>query len=221
MTETQQHLRIFLVDDHEVVREGLADLLNDVADFEVVGEAGTAAQALPRILAVRPDVAILDMRLPDGNGIDICRDVRSALPDTHCLILTSYDDQDAVLAAVLAGASGYLLKEVRSAALIDGIRQAALGRSLMDPALVTAVVQRVTEKSPADTKLASLTDREREVLDLVAQGRANPAIAAKLGLSQKTVRNHVSNILTKLQVADRAQAIVQARDAGLGQQSRV
>lgn len=208
MTETQQHLRIFLVDDHEVVREGLADLLNDVADFEVVGEAGTAAQALPRILAVRPDVAILDMRLPDGNGIDICRDVRSALPDTHCLILTSYDDQDAVLAAVLAGASGYLLKEVRSAALIDGIRQAALGRSLMDPALVTAVVQRVTEKSPADTKLASLTDREREVLDLVADGLTNRQIGERLYLAEKTVKNYVSSLLGKLGMERRTQAAV-------------
>lgn len=208
MTETQPRVRIFLVDDHEVVREGLAELLNDVPDFEVVGAAGTATQALPRILAVRPDVAILDMRLPDGNGIDISRDVRSALPDTHCLILTSYDDQDAVLSAMLAGASGYLLKEVRSAALIDGIRQAALGRSLMDPSLVTAVVRRVTEKSPSDVKLAALTDREREVLDLVADGLTNRQIGEQLFLAEKTVKNYVSSLLGKLGMERRTQAAV-------------
>ncbi|TAM81736.1 MAG: response regulator transcription factor [Jatrophihabitans sp.] len=208
MTEPQQSLQIFLVDDHAVVREGLADLLNAVPDFEVVGEAGTVAQALPRILAVRPDVAILDLRLPDGSGIDICRDVRSALPGTHCLILTSYDDQDALLSAVLAGASGYLLKEVRSAALIDGIRRAAMGHSLMDPALVTAVVRQVTERSPTDTKLAALTDREREVLDLIAEGLTNRQIGVRLFLAEKTVKNYVSSLLGKLGMQRRTQAAV-------------
>jgi two-component system, NarL family, response regulator DevR len=205
---TQDILRIFLVDDHEVVREGLAELLSAVPDFEVVGEAGTAGQALPRILAARPDVAILDLRLPDGNGVDICRDVRSALPSTHCLILTSYDDQDAVLASVLAGASGYVLKEVRAAALIDAIRQAAMGRSLIDPALIAAVVQRVTNKSPKDAKLASLTDREREVLDLVAEGLTNRQIGERMFLSDKTVKNYVSSLLGKLGLGRRTQAAV-------------
>jgi len=213
VTENPQQVRIFLVDDHAVVREGLAELLDEVAGFAVVGEAGTAAQAVPRILAARPDVAILDMRLPDGNGIDICRDVRSALPETHCLILTSYDDQDAVLAAVLAGASGYLLKEVRSAALIDGIRQAALGRSLMDPALVTAVVQRMTQKSPTETKLASLTAREREVLDLITDGLTNRQIGERLHLAEKTVKNYVSSLLGKLGMERRTQAAVFGAEA--------
>jgi two-component system, NarL family, response regulator DevR len=208
MTETQEPVRIFLVDDHEVVREGLAELLSEVPEFEVVGEAGTAEQALPRILAARPDVAVLDMRLPDGNGVDVCREVRSALPQTRCLILTSYDDQDAVLASVLAGASGYVLKEVRSSALIDAIRQAAMGRSLIDPALIAAVVERVTDKSPTDSKLASLTDREREVLDLVAEGLTNKQIGERMFLSEKTVKNYVSSLLGKLGMERRTQAAV-------------
>lgn len=208
MTETEHAVRIFLVDDHEVVREGLAELLSDVADFEIVGEAGTVEQALDRILASRPDVAVLDLRLPDGNGVDLCRDVRSALPDTYCLILTSYDDQDAVLSSVLAGASGYVLKEVRAAALIDAIRQASMGRSLIDPALISAVVERVTDKSPTDSKLAALTDREREVLDLVAEGLTNKQIAEQMFLSEKTVKNYVSSLLGKLGMARRTQAAV-------------
>ena len=208
MTELPEIVRIFLVDDHAVVREGLSELLGAVPGFEVVGEAGTAEQALPRILALRPDVAVLDLRLPDGSGVDVCRDVRSALPQTHCLILTSYDDQDAVLAAVLAGASGYLLKEVRSASLVDAIRQAAMGRSLLDPALVTAVVQRVTATSPEDAKLASLTEREREVLDLVAAGLTNRQIGERLYLAEKTVKNYVSSLLGKLGMERRTQAAV-------------
>ena len=208
MTELPEIVRIFLVDDHAVVREGLSELLGAVPGFEVVGEAGTAEQALPRILALRPDVAVLDLRLPDGSGVDVCRDVRSALPQTHCLILTSYDDQDAVLAAVLAGASGYLLKEVRSASLVDAIRQAAMGRSLLDPALVTAVVQRVTAPSPEDAKLASLTEREREVLDLVAAGLTNRQIGERLYLAEKTVKNYVSSLLGKLGMERRTQAAV-------------
>jgi len=212
MTEIRETVRLFLVDDHEVVREGLAELLDDVPDFEVVGSAGTAAQALARIPAARPDVAILDMRLPDGSGIDVCRDVRAALPDTHCLILTSYDDQDAVLASVLAGASGYVLKEVRSAALIDAIRQAAMGRSLIDPAVISAVVARVRDKSPADSKLAALTEREREVLDLIAEGLTNKQIGERLFLAEKTVKNYVSGVLAKLGMQRRTQAAVFAAE---------
>jgi two-component system, NarL family, response regulator DevR len=212
VTGTEASLRIFLVDDHEVVREGLAELLNDVPDFEVVGEAGTAQQAVSRILAARPDVAVLDLRLPDGSGVDVCREVRSALPETHCLILTSYDDQDAVLASVLAGASGYVLKEVRSDALIDAIRQAAMGRSLIDPALIAAVVARVTDKSPTDTKLATLTEREREVLELVAEGLTNKQIGERMFLSEKTVKNYVSSLLAKLGMERRTQAAVFATE---------
>jgi two-component system, NarL family, response regulator DevR len=154
-------IRIFLLDDHELVRRGIRDLLSSVEGFEIVGEAATAAEALARIPAVRPDVAILDGRLPDGSGIDVCRDIRSQLPSTYCLILTSYDDQDAILASVLAGASGYVLKEVRGSGLIDAVRQVALGRSLIDPALVSQVMNQIRQGSDRDRKLAALTDRER------------------------------------------------------------
>ena len=201
-------IRIFLLDDHEVVRRGIAELLDAVPDLEVVGEAGTAEQALPRALACQPNVAVLDMRLPDGSGIDVCRDIRSALPETHCLILTSYDDQDAVLSAVLAGASGYVLKEIRTADLIDAIRQAALGRTLIDPAMIAKVMDRVREGTPTDARLAALTDREREVLDLVAEGMTNRQIGERLFLAEKTVKNYVSSLLGKLGMERRTQAAV-------------
>jgi two-component system, NarL family, response regulator DevR len=201
-------IRIFLLDDHEVVRRGIAELLAAVPGFEMVGEAGTAEQALPRALACRPDVAVLDMRLPDGSGIDVCRDIRSALPDTHCLILTSYDDQDAVLSAVLAGASGYVLKEIRTADLVDAIRQAALGRTLIDPAVIAKVMDRVREGTPTDARLAALTEREREVLDLVAEGLTNRQIGERLFLAEKTVKNYVSSLLGKLGMERRTQAAV-------------
>src|SRR5437763_14910417 len=152
MTQTPQAVRIFLLDDHEVVRRGIAELLAAVPGFEVVGEAATVEQALPRVLAARPDVAVLDARLPDGSGIDVCRQIRSALPDTYCLILTSYDDQDAVLASVLAGASGYVLKEVRTSGLVDAIRQAAQGRSLIDPAVIAKVMERVRAGNATDSR---------------------------------------------------------------------
>jgi two-component system, NarL family, response regulator DevR len=201
-------IRIFLLDDHEVVRRGIAELLAAVPDFEIVGEAGTVEQALPRVLAAKPDVAVLDARLPDGSGIDVCRDIRSALPSTYCLILTSYDDQDAVLSAVLAGASGYVLKEVRTAGLVDAIRQAALGRSLIDPAVISQVMTRVREGSPTDNRLAVLTEREREVLDLIAEGMTNRQIGEQLFLAEKTVKNYVSSLLGKLGMERRTQAAV-------------
>jgi two-component system, NarL family, response regulator DevR len=201
-------IRIFLLDDHEVVRRGIAELLSGIDDFEVVGEAGTVAQALPRALACRPDVALLDGRLPDGSGIDVCRDIRAALPDTYCIILTSYDDQDAVLGSVLAGASGYVLKEVRTAGLVDAIRQVAMGRSLIDPAVIAKVLDRVRDGSPADKRLASLTSREREVFDLITEGLTNRQIGERLFLAEKTVKNHVSSLLGKLGLQRRTQAAV-------------
>jgi two-component system response regulator DevR len=207
-TDAERPIRIFLLDDHEVVRRGIAELLGAVSGFEVVGEAGTVAQTLPRVLACRPDVAVLDARLPDGSGIDACRDIRTALPDTHCLILTSYDDQDAVLASVLAGASGYVLKEVRTAGLVDAIRQVAQGRSLIDPAVVSKVLERVRAGSPADQRLSSLTAREREVFDLIAEGLTNRQIGERLFLAEKTVKNHVSSLLAKLGLQRRTQAAV-------------
>jgi two-component system response regulator DevR len=203
-----EHVRIFLVDDHEVVRNGIAELLRTVPGFEIVGEVGNAAEAHSRILATRPDVALLDMRLPDGNGIDICRDVRSALPETYCLILTSYDAHDAVLSAVLAGASGYILKEVRTAGLVEAIRQAALGRSLLDPALITQVMNRIQTESGPDPRLKNLTEREREVLDLIADGLTNRQIGERLFLTEKTVKNYASSLFAKLGLQRRSQAAV-------------
>jgi two-component system, NarL family, response regulator DevR len=213
MTDIEQPIRIFLLDDHEVVRRAIAELLATVSGFEIVGEAATAADALNRVLAVRPDVAVLDARLPDGSGIDVCRDIRSALPDTYCLILTSYDDHDAVLASVLAGASGYVLKEVRTSGLVEAIRQAALGRSLIDPGVVAQVITRLRDGSPADQKLAALTVREREVLSLITDGLSNRQISEKLSLAEKTVKNYVSALLGKLGMERRTQAAVFGADA--------
>ncbi|HEV7204192.1 MAG TPA: response regulator transcription factor [Jatrophihabitans sp.] len=206
--ESDRTIRIFLLDDHEVVRRGIAELLGTVPDFEIVGEAGTAEQALSRVMASKPDVAVLDARLPDGSGIDVCREIRSALPATYCLILTSYDDQDAVLSSVLAGASGYVLKEVRTSGLVDAIRQVALGRSLIDPSVIAQVMERVREGTPSDTRLAALTHREREVLDLIADGLTNRQIGEKMFLAEKTVKNYVSSLLGKLGMERRTQAAV-------------
>jgi len=208
VTETEQHVRIFLLDDHEVVRRGIAELLGGVPGFEIVGEAGTVEQALARVLAAKPDVAVLDARLPDGSGIDVCREIRSALPETYCLILTSYDDQDAVLSSVLAGASGYVLKEVRTSGLVDAIKQVAMGRSLIDPAVIAQVMDRVRDGSPTDSRLASLTQREREVLDLIAEGLTNRQIGERMFLAEKTVKNYVSSLLGKLGMERRTQAAV-------------
>jgi two-component system response regulator DevR len=207
-SEPHEPIRIFLLDDHEVVRRGIADLLASVEGFEIVGEAGTADEARNRVLAIRPDVAILDARLPDGSGIDVCRDIRSALPDTYCLILTSYDDEDAVLASVLAGASGYVLKEVRGSGLIDAIRQVAMGRSLIAPGIIDKVMTRVREGTASDNRLAALTEREREVLDLIAGGLTNRQIGERLFLAEKTVKNYVSSLLAKLGMQRRTQAAV-------------
>jgi two-component system response regulator DevR len=207
-SEPSGTIRIFLLDDHEVVRRGIADLLASVAGFEIVGEAGTAGEARNRILAIRPDVAILDARLPDGSGIDVCRDIRSALPGTYCLILTSYDDEDAVLASVLAGASGYVLKEVRGSGLIDAIRQVAIGRSLIAQGIIDKVMTRVREGTASDNRLAALTEREREVLDLIADGLTNRQIGERLFIAEKTVKNYVSSLLAKLGMQRRTQAAV-------------
>jgi len=206
-TETTP-IRIFLLDDHEVVRRGIADLLGSVEGFEIVGEAGTAEEALSRIPAARPDVAVLDARLPDGSGIDVCREIRSAMPETYCLILTSYDDEDAVLASVLAGASGYVLKEVRGAGLIDAIHQVAMGRSLIAPGVIEQVMSRVRAGDANDKRLAGLTEREREVLDLIAEGLTNRQIGERLFLAEKTVKNYVSSLLAKLGMERRTQAAV-------------
>jgi two-component system response regulator DevR len=204
---------VFLLDDHEIVRRGIADLISREADIEVAGEAGTAAEALARIPAVRPDVALLDAQLPDGSGIDVCRDIRSSVPETKCIILTSYDDDDAIFAAVMAGAAGYLLKEVRGLSLVDAIRQVAAGKSLLDPSVTGRLLARLREGKPEDQRLASLTEREREVLGLIADGMTNKQIGEALFLAEKTVKNYVSGLLAKLGMQRRTQAAVYGAEA--------
>ena len=201
-------IRVFLLDDHEIVRRGIADLIEEEPGMTVVGEAATAADALARILATRPDVAVLDTRLPDGSGIEVCRDVRSRAPDTRCLILTSYDDNDAIFAAVMAGAAGYLLKEIRGTNLVDAIRQVAAGNSLLDPAVTGRLLTRLRDGEPKDPRLASLSEREREVLALISDGLTNRQIGERLFLAEKTVKNYVSGVLAKLGMQRRTQAAV-------------
>lgn len=212
-------ITVFLLDDHEIVRRGLIDLLHSTPDITVVGEAGTAADALHRIPAARPRVAILDGRLPDGSGVDVCREIRSHHPEISCLILTSYDDDDALFAAVMAGAAGYLLKQIGGRSLTDAIRTVATGRSLMDPAVTGRLLERLRNPPVTDPRVASLTVREREILDLIADGLSNRQIGERLFLAEKTVKNYVSTLLSKLNMQRRTQAAVfgagvRRRDAG-------
>ena len=197
---------VFLLDDHEVVRTGLRALLEACDDIDVVGEADTVAEALIRIPEVQPDVAILDVRLPDGSGVEVCRDVRSASPDIACVMLTSYADDEALIASILAGAAGYVLKQVGSLDLLDTIRRAGSGESLLDPALTDRVLERLREGPKTDPRLASLTPQERKILDLIAEGYTNRQIAENMFLAEKTVKNYVSNLLAKLGMERRTQA---------------
>ena len=206
--ELTEDIRVFLLDDHEIVRRGIADVLEEQPGIVVVGEAATAGEALRRIPAARPHVAVLDARLPDGSGIDVCRDIRSSAPEVRCLILTSYDDNDALFAAVMAGAAGYLLKEVRGTSLIEAVRQVAAGKSLLDPAVTERLLTRLREGAPQDARLASLTDREREILGLITDGMTNKQIGERLFLAEKTVKNYVSGLLAKLGMQRRTQAAV-------------
>ncbi len=199
---------VFLLDDHEIVRRGIADLIGAADGIAVVGEASTATEALRRIPAVRPQVAILDARLPDGSGIDVCREIRSSMPTVRCLILTSYDDDDAIFAAVMAGASGYLLKEVRGSYLVDAIRQVADGKSLLDPRVTESLLTRLRTAEPEDKRLASLTAREHEILGLITEGLTNRQIGERLFLAEKTIKNYVSALLAKLGMERRTQAAV-------------
>jgi two-component system, NarL family, response regulator DevR len=201
-------ISVFLVDDHELVRRGIAGLLEAEQDITVVGEAATAAQARSRILATRPDVALLDVRLPDGSGIDVCRDIRSASPGIACLILTAYDDDEAIYAAVIAGAAGYVLKDIRCAGLIDSVRAVAQGTSLMDPGLTARVVERMRGGGRGDARLESLSTREKQILSLIADGLTNREIGVRLSLAEKTVKNYVSGLLSKLGLQRRTQAAV-------------
>jgi DNA-binding NarL/FixJ family response regulator len=235
--DVTEPITVFLLDDHEIVRRGLIDLLESHDGFRVVGEAGTAAEALRRIPTLAPQVALLDARLPDGSGIDVCREVRVSSPGTRCLILTSYDDDEALFAAVMAGASGYLLKQIRGPSLTEAVEHVAAGHSLIDPALVERLLERIRRREGAaeaeqgrDARPGhhprrdgrsgpwagpdSLTDREQEILDLIAEGLTNRQIGARLHLAEKTVKNYVSGLLAKLGFERRTQAAVYGAQHG-------
>ncbi len=202
-------IRVFLVDDHELVRRGVRDLLEGEADLEVVGEAGTAEEAVGRIPATSPNVAVLDVQLPDGDGVEVCREVRSKHPEIACIMLTSFSDDEAVYAAIMAGAAGFILKQVRGNDLVDGIRRVARGESLLDPQVTTRVLERLRTQSETD-ELAVLTDQERNILTLIADGLTNRQIGEQLFLAEKTVKNYVSNLLAKLGMHRRTEAAVYA-----------
>ncbi|RCH61656.1 DNA-binding response regulator [Streptomyces sp. SDr-06] len=209
---SQAPIRILLLDDHEVVRRGVRDLLDAEPDLEVVGEASTGEEALVRGPALRPDVAVLDIRLPDTDGITVCRELRSRLPKLACLILTSFDDDDALLDAIMAGAAGYVLKLIKGADLVTAVRTVASGRSMLDPATTARLMSslRGPEAAQEDPRLAGLSERERSILALIGEGMTNRQIGQRLYLSEKTVKNHMSRLLAKLGVERRIQAAVLA-----------
>jgi two-component system, NarL family, response regulator DevR len=201
-------IRVFLLDDHEIVRRGLKELLESEGDIEVVGESGLAREAARRIPALRPDVAVLDGRLPDGSGIDVCREVRSQHPEIAALILTSYDDDDALFSAIMAGAAGYVLKQVRGNDLVETVRRVAAGQSTLDPAVTAQVLDRLRKGPEQDPALASLTEQEKRILELIGEGMTNRQIGEAMFLAEKTVKNYVSALLSKLGLERRTQAAV-------------
>jgi two-component system, NarL family, response regulator DevR len=201
-------IRVFLVDDHEVVRRGLKELIDGEDDLEVVGEAGTAGMALAGVASAAPDVAVLDVRLPDGNGVEVCREIRARDPKIACLMLTSFGDDEALFDAIMAGAAGYLLKDIRGNDLIDAIRRVAAGDSLLDPSVTGKVLERLRKGDEEDPRLASLSDQERKILVLIAEGLTNRQIAERMHLAEKTVKNYVSNMLAKLGMQRRTEAAV-------------
>lgn len=203
-------IKVFLLDDHEIVRRGLREVLDAAGDLTVVGEAGTAEEAVRRIPATKPDVAVLDVRLPDGDGVQVCRDIRSKMPEVQCLMLTSYADDEALFDAIMAGASGYVLKQIRGTELVDAIRKVAAGQSLLDPSLTARVLDRLRTGTAEDSRLEGLTDQERRILDLLAEGLTNREIADRMFLAEKTVKNYVSNLLAKMGMARRTEAAVYA-----------
>ncbi|AKH85626.1 LuxR family transcriptional regulator [Streptomyces sp. CNQ-509] len=212
----QRPIRVFLLDDHEVVRRGLHDLLDAQPDIEVVGDASTAAEAVARGPALRPDVAVLDVRLPDGDGIGVCRELRSRMPELACLMLTSFDEDQALLDAIMAGASGYVLKQIRGDEIVNAVRTVASGKSMLDPSTTARLMESLrheAEPEPRDAALASLTGRERDILELIGEGLTNREIGKRLYLSEKTVKNHISRMLSKLGVERRIQAAMIATQA--------
>ena len=202
-------IRVFLLDDHEIVRRGVRDLLEAEDDIEVVGEAGTAEEAVGRIPATQPDVAVLDVRLPDGDGIEVCREIRSRHDEIACLMLTSFADDEAVYAAIMAGAAGYVLKQVRGNDLVDAVRRVGGGESLLDPAVTARVLDRLRRSQEGDD-LAGLTEQEKRLLDLIAQGLTNRQIGEQMFLAEKTIKNYVSNLLAKLGMSRRTEVAAYA-----------
>jgi DNA-binding NarL/FixJ family response regulator len=211
-------IKVFLLDDHEIVRRGVGDLLESSGEFTVVGEASTAEQALNRLPAAAPDIAILDVRLPDGNGIEVCRDIRSAHPEVRCLMLTSFSDDEALVDAAMAGAQGFVLKQIRGNEIVEAARAVAEGKTLLDPAAVKRAMARLEQGSANDQRLAQLTDQERRIFELIGDGKSNRQIADELYLAEKTVKNYVSNLLAKLGMSRRTEAAAMA--ARLDERSR-
>jgi DNA-binding NarL/FixJ family response regulator len=203
-------IRVFLLDDHEVVRRGVRELLDLEGDIEVVGEAGTAEEAYGRIPATSPNIAVLDVRLPDGNGVEVCREIRSRHPEIQCLMLTSFADDEALFDAIMAGAAGYVLKQVRGNELVDSVRRVAAGQSLLDPHVTARVLERLRKGPAEDERLSRLTDQERRILELLADGLTNRQIGEQLFLAEKTVKNYVSNLLMKMGMHGRTEAAVYA-----------
>ena len=203
-------IHVFLLDDHEIVRRGVRDLLEAEPDITVIGEAGTAAAALARIPALKPDVAILDIRLPDGDGVTVCREIRSTMPQLACLMLTSFPDDEALFDAIMAGAAGYVLKQIRGTDLIGAVRTVASGQSLLDPEAASRVMRRMRDQATAADPLAGLTDQERRILALIGEGLTNRQIGDRLFLAEKTVKNYVSALFAKLGMQRRAQAAAYA-----------
>jgi DNA-binding NarL/FixJ family response regulator len=210
MTRSAEPITVFLLDDHEIVRRGLRDLLEAEGDITVVGEASTQEQAVGRVHALDPDVAVLDVRLQDGNGVEACREIRSLHPRTACLILTSFADDEALFEAIMAGAAGYVLKQIRTTDLVDAVRRVAAGQNLLDPAVTARVLERLRRGPDEDERIARLSPQEREVLVLLADGLTNRQIGERLYLAEKTIKNYVTSVLAKMGMARRTEAAVYA-----------
>jgi DNA-binding NarL/FixJ family response regulator len=205
-----RRIAVFLLDDHEIVRRGVKEVLEAESDITVVGEAGTASSALARIPALKPDVAVLDVRLPDGDGVSVCRDIRSKMPEVACLMLTSYGDDEALFDAIMAGAAGYVLKQIRGTDLVGAVRTVASGESMLDPEAASRVMKRMREQATRSDPLAGLTDQERRILELIGEGLTNRQIGERMFLAEKTVKNYVSAVFAKLGMERRAQAAAYA-----------
>jgi DNA-binding NarL/FixJ family response regulator len=205
-----RRIGVFLLDDHEIVRRGVRELLEAEPDIVVVGEAGTAASALARIPALHPDVAILDVRLPDGNGVSVCRDIRSTMPEVACLMLTSFGDDEALFDAIMAGAAGYVLKQIRGTDLVGAVRAVAAGQSLLDPEAASRVMRRMRDQATRSDPLSGLTGQERRILELIGEGLTNRQIGVRMFLAEKTIKNYVSALFAKLGMERRTQAAAYA-----------